>query len=514
MTAWTEGYVADIPYALGFYRETVPAHIAFSALAVGKHPGLSLQPKRVLELGIGMGLGFIINAASSPDTEFEGVDFNPLHIAHSRGLADAAGLTNVSLREASFQDLAREAQEGQHDTDIIVLHGILTWVSADAQEAIVEVARKRLKPGGILYVSYNCMPGWAPVLPLQRLMRENAKRVAGRSDVQTGSGMELVQALITEGAKYFTATPSLAVRVEGMLKHERNYLAHEYLNANWFIFHFADVAAMFGRAKLDFVGSATIIENMDLLAIPQGVRPRIAAESDPIFRETLRDIAINKQFRRDLFARGGSATTPSEQMGLLSKMQFALAVPRAKATFKIPSPLGELDGSADIYGAVLDCLADGPAALERIVQLSPFQRAGGIGAALQAVSLLVHSGQVLPAPLVPASDRGPSQRLNRVIAEKMGQGRTYSFLAAPVVGSGVPATNIELLLLAGILAEPSLGVDALADDLVVRMGGIGLNWVDEGKTVTDSAESRSRARRDADLFLAEKLPLWRQLGVF
>lgn len=513
MIAWTEGYVADIPYALGFYRETVPAHIAFSALAVGKHPGLSLQPKRILELGIGMGLGFVINAASNPNTQFEGVDFNPLHIAHSQGLVVGAGLTNVSLREASFQDLAREAQEGQHDTDIIVLHGILTWVSADAQEAIVEVARKRLKPGGILYVSYNCMPGWAPVLPLQRLMRENAKRVAGRSDVQTGSGIELVQALITEGAQYFAATPSLAVRVEGMLKHERNYLAHEYLNANWFIFHFADVATMFGRAKLEFIGSATIIENMDVFAIPQGLRPRIAAENDPIFRETLRDIAINKQFRRDLFARGISATTPPEQMALISKMSFALAVPRPKATLKIPSPLGELDCNVDVYGAVLDCLVDGPTEFERIVSLSSFQRPGGIGAALQAVSLLVHSGQILPAPLLIAQDRGPSQRLNCVIAEKMGQGRTYSFLAAPVVGSGVPATNIELLLLAGILAAPTLEVDALADDLIARMEAIGLSWVDEGKTITDPAEGRSRARRDADLFLTEKLPLWRQLGV-
>ena len=43
MTGWTEDYVADIPYALGFYRETVPAHIAFAAACVGKHPGLSLR---------------------------------------------------------------------------------------------------------------------------------------------------------------------------------------------------------------------------------------------------------------------------------------------------------------------------------------------------------------------------------------------------------------------------------------------------------------------------------------
>ena len=82
------------------------------------------------------------------------------------------------------------------------------------------------------------------------------------------------------------------------------YLAHEYLNANWSIFYFADIAEMFGQAKLSFVGSATLIENSDQWAIPEGVRARIGGETDPIFKETLRDIGSNKKFRRDLFPGG------------------------------------------------------------------------------------------------------------------------------------------------------------------------------------------------------------------
>src|SRR4051794_30146388 len=304
-----------------------------------------------------MDLGFVINAAANPATHFEGVDFNPLHVAHARGLVGAAELANVSLREASFQDLAQEAQEGQHDLDLIVLHGILTWVSAEAHEAIVEIARKRLKPGGMVYVSYNCMPGWASVLPLQRLMRENAKRVAGRSDQQTSSGLELAKALMSEGAGYFKANGGLTPRIENMSKLDKSYLAHEYLNANWFIFHFADVAEMFGRAKLGFVGSATLVENIDGLAVPEGTRARIAAEADPIFKETLRDIASNKQFRRDLYARGVSTLNPAEHNAILNGMRFALALPRSTVTFKFPSPVGDLDGNAEIYGAVADLLA-------------------------------------------------------------------------------------------------------------------------------------------------------------
>ena len=510
MLDWTEGYIADIPYALGFYRETVPAHIAFAALCVGRHPSLSLKPERVLELGIGMGLGFVINAAANPATRFEGVDFNPQHVAHASGLIDAAKLDNVSVREASFQDLAREAFEGQHDIDLIVLHGILTWVSSEAHEAIVEVARKRLKPGGLLYVSYNAMPGWAPVLPMQRLMRENAKRVVGRSDMQTGSGLDLVKALIDEGAGYFTANNSLVPRFGKLFPMDRNYLAHEYLNANWYIFHFADVADMFARAKLTYVGSATLIENNDNLALPQGTRARIGAENDPIFRETLRDIASNKQFRRDLFGRGVSATTTAEQNALLWVSRFALAVPRSKVTFKIASPIGDLDANPEIYGALADHLAKGPATFGNLMA-QPVLREAGAGSVLQALSLFVHSGQVLPIPATDP-DLAPAHRLNRVIAEKVLQGKNYSFIAAPNAGSGLQVSNVDLMMLAAVHDGHAEDVTALARPLTAAMDQRGINWVSEGKPVTDQTAKFARAETEAKSFLGERLPLWRQLG--
>jgi SAM-dependent methyltransferase len=511
MTAWTEGYVADIPYALGFYRETVPTYIAFTALCVGCHPSHSLKPNRVLELGFGMGLGFVINAAANPITQFEGVDFNPLHVAHARGLIDEAELDNASVREASFQDLAREAYEGQHDLDLIVLHGILTWVSAEAHDAIVEIARKRLKPGGFLYASYNCMPGWAPVVPMQRLMRQHAKRLPGRSDVQTGAGIELMRSLIAEGAKYFQSNPALAERLSKMASLDKSYLAHEYLNANWFIFHFADVAEIFGRAKLGYIGSATLVENMDALSVPEGMRERIAAEGDPIFRETLRDIADNKQFRRDLYGRGVAVANPAEQNTLLGAMRFTLAVPRDAVSFKIPSPLGVLDGNAEIYGAVADRLANGPASFAELAALPVFAQSGA-GAAFQAVTLFVHSGQVLPMP-PGAVDTAPAKRLNLVLVEKMLQARVYNFLAAPAAGSGIQASHTDLLILASVLAGHEGDTEAATVHVIATMQRLGINWIRDGAAVTNPDQRHTVVNAGVIEFLQGKLPLWRQLGV-
>ena len=425
---------------------------------------------------------------------------------------EAADLGNIALREASFQEVAREAREGQHDVDLIVLHGILTWVSMEAQEAIVEIARKRLKPGGFLYVSYNAMPGWAPVLPMQRLMHENAKRAAARSDLQTTSGLDLLKALIGEGAGYFRANPSLEQRVEKMAGLDRSYLAHEYLNANWFIFHFADVAEMFGHAKLGFAGSATLIENIDALSLPEGARARIGAEQDPVFKETLRDIASNKQFRRDLFSRGAIPLTPPEHTEYLFGLRFAPTVARARMNFKFPSPIGDLDGNPEIYGAVCDLLATKAASFGEIVALPAFKQ-GGINAALQAVTLLVHSGQVQAVPAGPAPEVKPAQRLNRVIVERMLQGRVYSFLAAPACGSGVQVQHSDLLMLAAVTAAKQDTPEGIAQSVAQTMQRLGINWMKDGKPITDAAARLAAITAEAAVFKAEKLPVWKRLGV-
>lgn len=512
MGEWTEGYVSDIPYSLGFYRETVPAYIAFAAASVGKNPGCALKPEHVLELGFGMGLGFIINAAANPGTQFEGVDFNPQHVAHARDLADEAGLTNVSLREASFQDLAREAHEGQQDLDLIILHGILTWVSAEAHEAIVEIARKRLKAGGLLYVSYNCMPGWASVVPLQRLMRENAKRIVGRADHQTSAGVDLVKALMAEGARFFPINPAVAPRIEKMATMDKSYLAHEYLNANWFIFHFADVAELLSGAKLSFLGSATLAENYDVISVPEGSRARIAAEADPIFRETLRDFTSNKQFRRDLYGRGIASLSPVESLTLLMDMRFALTAPRGKISFKMQTNLGEIEGKAELYAAVADLLSERSVSFAEIAALPVFG-ANGYASALQTVALLIHGGQVFPVPMVTKVDPAPAQRLNRVLIDKARLGRFYNFLAAPQVGSAVQIAQVDLLILASVLSSPSAQVAAIAEDVLLMLRRLGMSPSKDGVTLTDPAEQRAALGVDVEILLRDRVPFWRRLGV-
>ncbi len=336
MSSWSDGYVSDVAYSIGYYREMAPDHVAFAALSLGKRPGWPEKPERVLELGFGMGFGFVLGAAANPETVFEGCDFNPEHITYAQSLVRGSSLKNAVIYEASFQELARDAREGQRDCDLIVLHGVLSWVSEEAHRAIIEIVRKRLKPGGMVYVSYNCMPGWAPMLPMRRLMVEQARQATGSSAAKTAAAVQGLKAMLAAQGRYFTTNPVLQGRIERLGSLQNNYLPHEYLNEHWHIFHMADVAKLFGDAKVSYLGSATIAENIDVVAVPAEMQQMVASASDAIWKETLRDIACNKQFRRDIYVRGASTLNTQEMMRQLHQTFYTLAVPRSQFNLKIP----------------------------------------------------------------------------------------------------------------------------------------------------------------------------------
>ena len=169
MTDWGSGYVVDTAYVHDFCRVQVPAMLSFAALAKNvAAPGGRGEALTYCDLGCGQGLTANIVAAANPRASVFAADFNPTHIAGARSLARAAGLENIEFREADFAELSNDAS--LPDFDIIALHGVYSWIGAEHRQAIVALIRRRLKPGGLLYISYDAMPGWAGMAPLRQLM--------------------------------------------------------------------------------------------------------------------------------------------------------------------------------------------------------------------------------------------------------------------------------------------------------------------------------------------------------
>ena len=79
MTGWGGGYVTDITYMTGYYRQQSPSVIALGCLLGGVAsplPGPD-DPLSYLELGCGQGLGALVLAASNPHWKVTAINSTP-----------------------------------------------------------------------------------------------------------------------------------------------------------------------------------------------------------------------------------------------------------------------------------------------------------------------------------------------------------------------------------------------------------------------------------------------------
>lgn len=434
MQTWTEGYVGDIAYAHSYYAEMAPAHLAFALLAAGVRPPDLSGAFTYAELGCGQGLTSNLLASVHASARFEAVDFLPAHIADARALADAAGNANATFIEESFAEYAR--RDGPA-FDIVALHGVWTWVSAENRRILLDILRRRLKPGGIVYVSYNCLPGWAAHTPIRKLLLEHTAAGSGPPADRIGQALGFAARLARLGEGYFDRVPSALGHLDGLDGKTDSYIAHEYLNRDWTPFYHADVARELAAAKLDFAASATLADHVDDATLSPQALALMNEARDPAYRETLRDYLAYTRFRRDVFVKGAVRMPPSEREERLRAMRFGLAVPRAAVPQAVTAPMGEM--ALPLAAPLADALAAGP---QRLGDL-PVLAANGLEAVLRTVALL--GGAVVPVP--EGIDAERVRRFDAAVLERNRHGAEIRQLASPVLGTGVVVGLLERLFL-------------------------------------------------------------------
>jgi SAM-dependent methyltransferase len=218
-------------------------------------------------------------------------------------LSDASG-SGAKLFEDSFADFAARADLPEFD--IIGLHGIWTWISDENGHIVVDIIRRKLRAGGILYISYNCLPGWAPSMPLRHLVKLHTDLAAEATGMRAklNEALAFAQQVIDSGALYFRGNPAVAERLKKMSGQDRNYLAHEYFNRDWRVMAFSDVARWLDDAKLSFVASAHLLDHVEAVNLSEPGQKLLSGISHPVLRQSVRDYFVNQQFRRDVFAKG------------------------------------------------------------------------------------------------------------------------------------------------------------------------------------------------------------------
>jgi SAM-dependent methyltransferase len=248
----------------------------------------------VLELGSGDGANALSLAQTLPGARVLGVDASHGAVERGTRLIQAAGLANVELRCAAFEDLGEELGE----FDYIVAHGVYSWVPPQARRALLDCVARCLAPEGIALVSYNAYPGSY----LRDMARDMLRyHVQGLSDprARLASAQELMRTIVEiEQPSPFARV--LREQMERMLDYSDALLFHDDLAEVSTPFYFHEFIEHASKRGLQFLSEADLFESQ-MRDVPASAGQLMAGlPEDVVVREQYMDFFKNRMFRQTL----------------------------------------------------------------------------------------------------------------------------------------------------------------------------------------------------------------------
>jgi SAM-dependent methyltransferase len=512
MTDWTSGYVADIGYTYGYYQELNPQRVQLAFLNAGL---VAPEFGTACELGFGQGLSANMHAAASV-CSWHGTDFNPSQASFAQELVSACG-SGAQLFDEGFDQFCTRADLPQFD--FIGLHGIWSWISDENRKVIVDFIRRKLKVGGVLYISYNTQPGWGAMVPMRDLLTEHAE-VMGSDGAgivnRIDSALGFVDQLLAANPTYARANPQVAERIKQIKKQDRHYVAHEYFNRDWQPMAFAQMARWLQPAKLNWACSANYLDAIDSVNLSAEQQKLLASIPDPMFRQTTRDFCVNQQFRKDYWVKGSRSLNTLEQAEKLMAQRILLVKPRADVSLKVTGSIGEATLQEKIYGPILDILADHkPITLGQLDGALKLRGQNiSFAQTLQATLVLIDTAAILAVQdeNVISSVKKSCERINAHLMLKARASNQVSYLASPVTGGGINVPRFQQLFLLAIKQGHKQPVDWVQYVWSI-LSSQGRKLVIEGKTLESDKENVAELTTQAEAFSNKYLPILKALQV-
>lgn len=510
MSDWTSGYIADIAYTYGYYTELNPLRIKLAFLNAGLVPP---DHGSHCELGYGQGISANIHAAASGSTWYA-TDFNPAQAGFAQSVAQVSG-ASAHLTDEAFADFC--SRPDLPDFDSIGLHGIWSWISDDNRAVIVDFIRRKLKVGGVLYISYNTQPGWSAMVPMRDLLTEHSEVMGAQGEgivSRIDNALEFTDRLFATNPSYAKANPLVIDRFKGIKTQNRNYLAHEYFNRDWLPMPFSAMAQWLSPAKINYACSAHYLDHIDVVNLTPEQQAFLNEIPDAMFRETVRDFMVNQQFRRDYWVKGARKLTFLEQAEAFRAQKVILVLPRADVPLKVTGAIGEATLQKAAYNPILDALADHKA--KSLSQIERLVKDQGVTFAqvIQAIIILTGAGHLAAVQdeAITYKTKKQTDKLNAHLIDKARGSGDIGYLASPVTGGGIAATRFQQLFLLALNQGKKQPIE-WAQLVWQILTAQGQKIVKEGKTLETPEENLAELVEQANVFANKQLPIFKVLQI-
>lgn len=509
MSSWSSGYVSEVDYTYGYYAELNPNRIKLAFLNAGIAPP---NITTACELGFGQGLSVNMHAAGSMCKWF-GTDINPAQVGFAKEMAIDSRL-DVQLFDESFEEFAaRDLPE----FDYIGLHGIWSWISNENREIITKFIKKRLKIGGVVYISYNTLPGWSSFAPMRHLMSLHVEKVGnlglGLID-RIENSLNFSEKLLETNPIYAQANPSIAGRLKSIKSQDKKYLAHEYFNRDWHPMHFEAVAKCMESAKLTFACSADYLDFVDGLNFTAEQQKLLNEVNEPNFKQTVRDYIVNQQFRKDYWVKGARKLSLIEQTEEYKNIRLIMTQSSLDVTLELIRPIGNAALSERIYLPIIELMKDHKIRTLQEIEVYVKKMDINFSVMLQAVLILCGKG-VLCTAQEDATIKActvKTDKLNKHILLKSKGNGNIGNLVSPVTGGGFSIDRFQQLFILS-MQEGNKTTEEIVAYVTTILEIQGQKLIKDGNILADKELQFSELFDQVENFKKKILPIVKSLKI-
>jgi len=435
-------YISDVQFTSKYVEDQAPAWMNYAAAVNGYAPVPTRDGFSYCEIGCGQGLTVLILAALHPEGRFWAFDISADHIRTARAMAVTAKLTNVRFLEAGLGDASARAIPR---CEFITAHGFMSWVSEDVRKLALEFVQQRLAPGGLAMLSYDALPGFAPLAPIREMLQLYASSVDGDSVQKAQAALEYVRILKESQTSYFTQYPYVGGVVDELLKQDPRYVVHELMTPHWQPFYFREMAERTGLVGLSYAGNLRPRLNYMDYMIPADFRDFMSALPSRLLFESHHDLIANTIFRRDLYT-SQRASTGAADLTRADTIHLRYGISRLPADLPWRGHHQGLDydvtSMQSRVAQIVAALSAGPKDL-RMLQQSLSDPGIGVADLADVMQALVVTGITCPCA-DSAGERDGWPEINRVLVKLAAdEQRPQTPLVSPRLGAALvePSTN-------------------------------------------------------------------------
>ena len=299
-----------LPYLGSERADLDPAHIGAIAYLRGiRMP--ALRNLRVVEIGCGDGVQLCSFARRFPSAKLVGIDISPQHIARARAACKQEQL-EIDFICDDFAKVPRDPAS----VDLIIAHGIYSYLDQAKANRLLEWSRQALAPQGVCCISFNTLPGWH----MRALFGDIA--ACGDTPAQTPNHrVARARELLSVAERCVQEDPRpegelLRTGLAQILSASDHYIFHEFIGARsqpLLVSEFARRArdcglSLFADARYALTYSDDLCSNQ--LNLPSEWVQRFT-QLAPIDRLQIGDFVANTSFRTALLSSSGGSINQS-----------------------------------------------------------------------------------------------------------------------------------------------------------------------------------------------------------